>query len=91
MVSWAARTLPVGTRVAAVFPDGPHRYLETVYNDAWCRGHHLLDHTPPTEPDEIAEQDEREVDRWTRCTRVRDPLGRDRGASADGRTEAGVR
>ncbi|WP_371097470.1 PLP-dependent cysteine synthase family protein [Streptomyces sanglieri] len=91
VAGWAARTLPVGTRVAAVFPDGPHRYLETVYNDAWCRGHHLLDHTPPTEPDEIAEQDEREVDRWTRCTRVRDPLGRDRGASADGRTEAGVR
>ncbi|MGX7759231.1 PLP-dependent cysteine synthase family protein [Streptomyces angustmyceticus] len=84
VAGWAARTRPAGTRIAAIFPDGPHRYLETVFNDAWCHGHHLLDGTPPDEPDEIADPAERMVDRWTRCTRVRDPLGRDRGATGDG-------
>ncbi|MFH8619347.1 PLP-dependent cysteine synthase family protein [Streptomyces sp. NPDC017979] len=76
VAGWAARTLPVGTRIAAVFPDGPHRYLDTVYDDAWCRERGLLDGPPAPEPDEIAEPDERVVRRWTRCRRVRDPLGR---------------
>jgi S-sulfo-L-cysteine synthase (3-phospho-L-serine-dependent) len=78
VAGWAARRYPPGTRIAAVFPDGPHRYLETVYNDAWCREHDLLDRRPPAEPDEIAAPDECEVTSWTRCSQVRDPLGRDR-------------
>ncbi|TQJ92484.1 PLP-dependent cysteine synthase family protein [Streptomyces sp. SLBN-31] len=82
VAGWAARTYPVGTRIAAIFPDGPHRYLETVYNDAWCREHQLLDEDPPMEPDEIAEPDERVVAGWTRCNRVRDPLGRKTTAQA---------
>jgi cysteine synthase A len=77
VAGWAARTFPVGTRIAAIFPDGPHRYLETVYNDAWCREHEVLRNTPPDEPDEIAEPGECVVTSWTRCSRVRDPLGRD--------------
>jgi len=77
VAGWVARTSPAGTRIAAVFPDGPHRYLETVYSDGWCREHQLLDHPPLLEPDEMAEPDERTVTRWTRCGRVRDPLGRD--------------
>ncbi|WP_181807817.1 PLP-dependent cysteine synthase family protein [Streptomyces shenzhenensis] len=77
VAGWAARTYPAGTRIAAIFPDGPHRYLETVYNDAWCREHRLLGQEPPVEPDEIAEPDECEVTAWTRCGQVRDPLGRD--------------
>jgi len=85
VAGWAARTRPAGTRIAAIFPDGPHRYLETVYNDAWCREHQLLDHTPPEEPDEIADPGERTVTRWTRCTSVSDPLRR------PARTVAGVR
>ncbi|WP_225823488.1 PLP-dependent cysteine synthase family protein [Streptomyces naphthomycinicus] len=76
VAGWAARTYPAGTRVAAVFPDGPHRYLQTVYDDSWCREHALLGQAPPAEPDDIAEPDARVVTRWTRCARVRDPLAR---------------
>ncbi|WP_330308434.1 MULTISPECIES: pyridoxal-phosphate dependent enzyme [unclassified Streptomyces] len=88
VAGWAARTFPAGTRIAAIFPDGPHRYLETVYNDAWCAEQQLLGQEPPSEPDEIAEPDECVVTGWTRCSRVRDPLGR---TTAAGRAEAGVR
>ncbi|MEV6806640.1 pyridoxal-phosphate dependent enzyme [Streptomyces sp. NPDC051132] len=77
VAGWAARTYPAGTTIAAVFPDGPHRYLQTVYDDAWCRDHGLLGRTPPAEPDDIATPDARAVTRWTRCARVRDPLARD--------------
>jgi len=77
VAGWIARTCPVGTRIAAIFPDGPHRYLETVYNDAWCRDHGLLGHETPDEPDEIAEPDDCTVTSWTRCSQVRDPLARD--------------
>ncbi|MFE3579661.1 PLP-dependent cysteine synthase family protein [Streptomyces vinaceus] len=73
---WAARTMPPGTRIAAVFPDGPFRYLETVYNDAWCTEQGVLGVEPPEEPDEIAAPDEGTVTGWTRCSQVRDPLGR---------------
>ena len=84
VAGWAARTYPPGTRVAAIFPDGPYRYLETVYNDAWCDEHGLLDQAPPAEPEEIAEPDERVVTAWTRCGQVRDPLGRDRAHAEAG-------
>lgn len=77
VAGWAARTYPAGTRIAAIFPDGPHRYLETVYNDAWCHDHGLLGPETPDEPDEIAEPDECAVTSWTRCSQVRDPLKRD--------------
>ncbi|WP_427919107.1 PLP-dependent cysteine synthase family protein [Streptomyces sp. cg40] len=82
VAGWAARTYPPGTRIAAIFPDGPHRYLETVYNDAWCHEHGLLGQHVPREPDEIAAPDECVVTGWTRCRRVSDPLGRDRAANA---------
>ncbi|WP_406437253.1 pyridoxal-phosphate dependent enzyme [Streptomyces sp. NBC_01613] len=83
VAGWVARTYPVGTRIATVFPDGPHRYLETVYNDAWCREHDLLGHEPPPEPGVIGEPDERVVTGWTRCGRVRDPLAREAVAKAE--------
>ncbi|MCX4768770.1 PLP-dependent cysteine synthase family protein [Streptomyces sp. NBC_01260] len=75
VAGWAARTYPAGTRIAAIFPDGPHRYLDTIYNDGWCHDHHLLN-TPaglPEEPDEITGPGERTVTSWTRCTSVADP------------------
>ncbi|WBO65687.1 PLP-dependent cysteine synthase family protein [Streptomyces camelliae] len=78
VAGWAARTYPPGTRIAAIFPDGPYRYLETVYNDAWCREHQLHTGNQPWEPDEITAPDECVVTGWTRCSRVRDPLGRER-------------
>ncbi|MFG3133545.1 PLP-dependent cysteine synthase family protein [Streptomyces tendae] len=87
VAGWAARTLPTGTRIAAVFPDGPHRYLDTIYSDPWCEEHGLLDGAVSEEPDEIAASDECVVTGWTRCSDVRDPLTRllrtaDRSAGA---------
>ncbi|MBL8328198.1 MAG: 2,3-diaminopropionate biosynthesis protein SbnA [Rubrivivax sp.] len=36
--AWQSRW-PAGTRVAAVMPDRGERYLDTVYDDAWCERH----------------------------------------------------
>jgi cysteine synthase A len=74
VAGWAARTYPLGTRIAAVFPDGPHRYLSTVYNDDFCRTHDLMDVHPADHPEEIQHPGETEAVRWTRCRRVSDPL-----------------
>ncbi|MGW1007540.1 PLP-dependent cysteine synthase family protein [Streptomyces sp. NPDC002520] len=73
---WLARTLPAGERIAAVFPDGPQRYVGTVYDDTYCRTHGLLDRPPADDPDEIGHPRERAVTRWTRCLHVTDPLAR---------------
>ena len=73
--SWLADTLPDDTRIAAVFPDGPQRYAETVYSDDYCHRHQLLDRPPAPEPDRIDHPRQREVTRWTRCTTVVDPTG----------------
>ncbi len=48
VAGWAARTMAADTTIAAVFPDGPQRYFDTIYNDDYCRAHGLLDHLPPT-------------------------------------------
>lgn len=82
---WLAGTLPPENRILTVFPDGPQRYIGTVFDDTYCREHGLLDHLPADGPDEIARPGDRVVSRWTRCTRVADPL------AADGKllTEAG--
>lgn len=74
VAGWLARTLPADTRIAAVFPDGPQRYLGTVFDDDYCAAHGLLDSPPAPEPDVIGRADEKEVTRWTRCTTVVDPL-----------------
>ncbi len=74
VAGWAARVNDPDTRIAAVFPDGPHRYFDTIYNDTYCAEHGLLDTTPPVEPDTIANPADRVVQRWTRCAAVRAPL-----------------
>ncbi|MFI2435383.1 PLP-dependent cysteine synthase family protein [Streptomyces sp. NPDC018693] len=74
VAGWLARTLPADARIAAIFPDGPQRYLGTVYDDEYCARHGLLDGPPPLEPEAIGRVDEKEVDRWTRCTDVVDPF-----------------
>ncbi|MEU6609220.1 PLP-dependent cysteine synthase family protein [Streptomyces shenzhenensis] len=79
-----ARTLPAEDRIAAVFPDGPQRYVGTVFDDAYCRQHGLLGHPPADEPDEIGDPGERVVTRWTRCTRVTDPLAAGRAPRLSG-------
>lgn len=71
VAGWLARTRPLGTRIAAVFPDGPQRYFDTVYNDDFCAAHGItVDEPPLGEPDEIERPDTVEVDRWTRCTSI---------------------
>ncbi|MFI6484557.1 PLP-dependent cysteine synthase family protein [Nonomuraea sp. NPDC050663] len=77
VASWLARTEPAATAIAAVFPDGPERYAETVFDDVYCAEHGLLGGKPEPEPDEIAHPTV-EVERWTRCTTVVDPIGGDR-------------
>ncbi|MFD6967964.1 PLP-dependent cysteine synthase family protein [Streptomyces sp. NPDC059979] len=74
VAGWLARSLPQDARIAAVFPDGPQRYLGTVYDDGYCAAHGLLDSPPAPEPDLIGRLDEKEVTRWTRCAAVVDPL-----------------
>ncbi|UUU38576.1 PLP-dependent cysteine synthase family protein [Streptomyces sp. NBC_00162] len=74
VAGWLSRTLPRDTRIAAIFPDGPQRYLGTVYDDDYCAAHGLLDAPPAPEPDVIGRLDEKEVRRWTRCASVVDPL-----------------
>ncbi|MBT2452330.1 PLP-dependent cysteine synthase family protein [Streptomyces sp. ISL-43] len=74
VAGWLARTRPADTRIAAIFPDGPQRYLGTVYDDEYCARHGLLDGPPPIEPDVAGRPDEKEFVRWTRCTDVVDPL-----------------
>ncbi|MFE5050405.1 PLP-dependent cysteine synthase family protein [Streptomyces sp. NPDC056637] len=70
---WLARTLPAENRIVTVFPDGPQRYVGTVFDDAYCREHDLLNHLPADDPDLIQHPQERAVTRWTRCTRITDP------------------
>ncbi|UNO43519.1 PLP-dependent cysteine synthase family protein [Streptomyces sp. MST-110588] len=83
-----AATLPARTRIAAVFPDGPQRYVGTVFDDDWCRAHRLLDGQPPQAPREIAHPTQETVTRWTRCSTVVDPLvaggGRERPTAGPG-------
>ncbi|GAA4959812.1 PLP-dependent cysteine synthase family protein [Actinoplanes utahensis] len=73
VASWLARTEPADTRIAAVFPDGPHRYAETVYSDDYCHRHGLLGGPPAPHPDRLSHPGEGEATRWTRCTHVIDP------------------
>ncbi|MFD9122004.1 PLP-dependent cysteine synthase family protein [Streptomyces bottropensis] len=87
VAGWLARTTPASTRIVAIFPDGPQRYLETVYDDEYCAEHGLSDVTPAPGPEVVSRPDEKEVTRWTRCTTVTDPvsLTADR-ADTEGRT-----
>ncbi|KUL43556.1 PLP-dependent cysteine synthase family protein [Streptomyces regalis] len=74
VAGWLARTMPADARIVAIFPDGPQRYLGTVYDDDYCAAHGLLDSPPAPEPELIGRLDEKEVTRWSRCTTVVDPL-----------------
>ncbi|QLY28073.1 PLP-dependent cysteine synthase family protein [Nocardia huaxiensis] len=73
VAGWVARTEP-GAQVLTVFPDGPHRYLRTIYDDEWCTARGLLG-TAAAAPIELATPDESEVSGWARCRVVRDPAG----------------
>ncbi|MFJ4090740.1 pyridoxal-phosphate dependent enzyme [Kitasatospora sp. NPDC089913] len=66
VAAWAARVHP-GAAVATVFPDGPHRYLGTVYDDAFCRRHGLDAERAAPRPIEIPHPAAVEVSGWARC------------------------
>ncbi len=79
VAGWIARTHPpVDTTVAAVFPDGPQRYFDTVYNDDYCRQHDLLAADPPDEPATLNTPADGVVHSWTRCLNVVDPVRSER-------------
>ena len=90
VAGWLARTLPAATRIAAVFPDGPQRYLGTVFDDDYCAAHGLLDSPPAPEPEVIGRPDEKEVTRWTRCTTVVDPIAPPEQSQETGAQEMGA-
>lgn len=73
VADWVARTSPMSARIAAIFPDCPQRYFDTVYNDDYCREHQLLDRAPAEHPDELTRCDERVVTQWARCDAVTAP------------------
>lgn len=74
VAGWAARTFSTDTTIAAVFPDGPQRYFDTVYNDDYCRRHDLLLTQPPQQPNVIDDPTHEVVTSWTRCATVIDPM-----------------
>ncbi|MCW2898973.1 MAG: pyridoxal-5-phosphate-dependent protein subunit beta [Streptosporangiaceae bacterium] len=73
VAAWLARTLPADCRIAAIFPDGPARYLGTVFNHDYCSNHDLLGRPPAADPQEFAHPSDKEAVRWSRCTTVMDP------------------
>jgi cysteine synthase A len=77
---WLAAGLPGDQCIVAIFPDGPWRYWDTVYDDDYCRDHGLLGADPADDPDELSHPADREATRWARCATVTDPLTWIRGA-----------
>jgi cysteine synthase len=73
VAGWAARNHPRDTTIAAIFPDGPQRYFDTIYNDDYCYEHELLGHQPPSAPAVIDHPSEKVVQSWTRCRTVLHP------------------
>lgn len=73
VAAWAARVSP-GAVVATVFPDGPHRYLGTVYDDDFTEAHGLDPAAAATHPVRIPHPHAAETTGWMRCDRVHDPL-----------------
>ncbi|MFI9424193.1 PLP-dependent cysteine synthase family protein [Streptomyces achromogenes] len=73
VAAWAARVQP-GAVVATVFPDGPHRYLGSVYDDDFAAAHGLDPARAATRPVEIPHPGAVEATGWARCRTVRDPL-----------------
>lgn len=70
VAGWVARTYPADTTIAAVFPDGPQRYFDTIYNDDYCRDRQLLDRPAAPQPAIIDHPADQVVQSWTRCRTV---------------------
>nr|WP_284701850.1 PLP-dependent cysteine synthase family protein [Yinghuangia soli] len=68
-----------GAKVAAVFPDGMHRYCGTVYDDAWCAEQGLGAATDahavgPDAPDPVRDPRSDVAERWSRWVRRPAPV-----------------
>lgn len=73
VAAWAARVHP-GAVVATVFPDGPQRYLGSVYDDDFTAAHGVDLSRAASRPVEIPHPRAAEATGWTRCRTVTDPL-----------------
>ncbi|OLT49021.1 pyridoxal-5'-phosphate-dependent protein subunit beta [Saccharomonospora sp. CUA-673] len=73
VAAWCARELG-SDRVAAVFPDGPSRYWESVFDDGFCLRHGLT--AVADEPDTVDSVADSVGHRWARCVDVPDPCER---------------
>ncbi|MCB5907680.1 PLP-dependent cysteine synthase family protein [Streptomyces pinistramenti] len=88
VAAWAARVHP-GAVVATVFPDGPHRYLSSVYDDDFTTAHGVDCAAARTRPVEIPHPQAVEATGWMRCTTVIDPCA-PAGPAARSRSGAAV-
>ncbi|BBZ16292.1 PLP-dependent cysteine synthase family protein [Mycolicibacterium gadium] len=73
VAGWVARTNSSSATIAAVFPDGPQRYFDTVYNDDYCGVNGLFTGTPPRDPELITDPRNHVVTSWTRTSSITDP------------------
>ncbi|MFI6950306.1 PLP-dependent cysteine synthase family protein [Streptomyces sp. NPDC050422] len=69
VAAWAARVHP-GAVVATVFPDGPHRYLGSIFDDGFNALHGLGPEAAAARPVEIRHPQAVEATGWTRCRAV---------------------
>ncbi|MCA2243420.1 MULTISPECIES: PLP-dependent cysteine synthase family protein [Mycobacteriaceae] len=74
VADWIARTVGEQATIAAVFPDGPQRYFDTIYNDEYCGRHGLLTGDPSDQPRLIDDPAGNVATSWTRCAKVSKPL-----------------
>ncbi|MFC8224835.1 PLP-dependent cysteine synthase family protein [Streptomyces sp. NPDC057287] len=73
VAAWAAGAHP-GAAVATVFPDGPHRYLGTLYDDDFMTAHHVDPCLAAGHPVDVPHPRAAHTGGWARCTTVTDPL-----------------
>ncbi|GAA2981931.1 PLP-dependent cysteine synthase family protein [Actinokineospora diospyrosa] len=73
VAAWVARVDPAAV-VVTVFPDGVHRYLDSIFDDQFCQARGLLGR-PCGHPVEVADPAAAPLSRWSRCAVVADPLG----------------
>lgn len=59
--------------VVAVFPDGPERYWDTVFDEEFCNRHGLRDVPPPRAPRTISHPEAQIVHCWSCTTAVTGP------------------
>ncbi|WP_436495170.1 PLP-dependent cysteine synthase family protein [Actinokineospora sp. HUAS TT18] len=69
--AWVSR-VEAGASVVTVFPDGPHRYLGTIFDDDFCRARGLFG-PAADRPLEIGHAESVEVTGWARCRSVTVP------------------